>query len=100
MNIVKVVLFESMTTEALTSRTDSFAVTACLHVAPIDIQSVGSLRSDLGFVLLEFGVTHRLAAIIDAYDLFVLKVCLDMFSRLAIHMKSFDHFNVLKVYRL
>ena len=89
-----------MTAEALTSRTDSFAVTACLHVAPIDIQSVGSLRSDLGFVLLEFGVTHRLAAIIDAYDLFVLKVCLDMFSRLAIHMKSFDHFNDLKVYRL
>ena len=85
-NIVKVVLLEAMAAEALTSRSDSFAISSCLHVAPIDIQPVGTLLSDLDFVPLKLGFTHHLAAVIDANDLLILKVSLDMFSRLAIHM--------------
>ena len=85
-HIVKIVLLVAMAAKALTSRSNRFTIRTSLHVPPMDIQSVLSLLSDTSLIFLKLLLTHHLAAVVDANNLLVLDVGLDMFSSHAIHM--------------
>ena len=85
-HIVKIVLLVAMAAKALTSWSNRFTIRTSLHVPPMDIQSVLSLLSDTSLIFLKLLFTHHLAAVVDADNLLVLDVGLDMFSSHAIHM--------------
>ena len=86
-HVVKVMFFESVTAETLSCRSNGFAILTCLHVSPVDVQSILSPLSDTGFELLKLGWTHHFATVSIANYLVVLNVRLDVFSVFAIKLK-------------
>ena len=80
--VVEVVLLVSMAAEALACRSNSFAVSTCLHIAPVGVQTIGALLPNVSLVLLKLSLTHHLATIVMTHDSLVLKVCLHMLGRI------------------
>lgn len=77
-NVVEVVLFVSMAAETLARGSNRLAVSASLHVAPVSVQAIGALLTDLCLVLLELSLTHHFSTVVVAHDSLVLKVSLHM----------------------
>ena len=78
LDIVKVVILEAMTAEALTGRSDRLAVLPCLHISPVDVETVLALLADASFVGLELCFAHHLATVVITDDSLILEIGLHM----------------------
>ena len=78
LDIVKVVLLEAMTAEALTGRSDRLAVLSSLHISPVYVETVLTLLTDSSFVGLELCFAHHLTTIVITDDSFILEIGLHM----------------------
>lgn len=91
-DVVKKVILVAMTAKAMTLRTDRLAVSACVHIAPVYVQSIFPSFSNLVLVCFKLCFTHHLAAVRVADDSLVLDVRLHMLRGLVVQNQSLHHY--------
>ena len=89
-HIVKIMLFEPMSAEALRCGADGFAILA-VGIPPMHIQSISSRFSHFCFVCFEFLFGHHLSTIVHANNIIVFNIGINMLPRISIHNNSIHH---------
>ena len=84
--------FVAVTTKALRSRADGFAVHACVHIPPVNVKSILTSTSYLVFVFFEFLIAHHNASISVTDDIVIFNIGINVLASHLIHMHSL-HFN-------
>ena len=89
--IVKEMLLEAVAAETLARWSNRFTVLACLHIAPMYVQSVFSCLADFVLIGFKFRFRHHFAAICTAYDAVVFNISLDVLCCVVVNQQSFNH---------
>lgn len=95
-NIIEKVFLESVAAEALTRRTNGFAI-CTLRVSPVNIESIPPSRPYIFLVFFKLLFGHRVSTVILSYDPLIFEVGLDMLSGLTRHNNSL-HFIKLSIF--
>ena len=88
LDIVSKVLFKSMSTEALTGRSNGFTVLT-IHITPMHIQSILSFFSYLLLILFKFLFTHHFTVICISNDVVVFNVSVNVPLGTFVHNNPF-----------
>jgi hypothetical protein len=84
-------LLEAVAAETLTRWSNRFTILACLHIAPMYVQSVFSCLADFVLIGFKFCFRHHFTAICTAHDAVVFNISLYMLCCVVVKQQSFNH---------
>ena len=95
-NIVKKMIFVSMSAKTLTSWSDRFTINSiCISI--FNVKPVFPRFLNVLFEFFVFLISQSFPTISVTNDLFIFKICLHMFSGIAVHYNSFHFLNLLAI---